>query len=235
MTRLKLITFDLDNTLWPVDQVILRAEAACQHWLGQHHPEAAAQLQPAMMRDIRNEMLAANPQYLNNLTAMRTDLLATGFRRAGYSEDDARKFARQAFDVFHEARNQVDLFPGALELLESLGDRYALGALSNGNADLRKAGLSDLFHFHHSAESVGKRKPAPDMFHAALKSADTQAHESLHVGDHPIEDIGAALDVGFDAIWANLLGLEWPSHRPNHPHQVTSLEELKQLIERMDQ
>lgn len=235
MARLKLITFDLDNTLWPVDRVIRRAEAACQEWLAKLHPDAAAQLQPAMMRDIRNELLTANPQYLNNLTALRTDLLESGFRRAGYSEHDARQFAQQAFDVFHEARNQVDLFPGALELLESLSDRYALGALSNGNADLRKAGLSDLFHFHHSAESVGKRKPAPDMFHAALESAGTGAHQSLHIGDHPVEDIGAALDVGFDAIWANLLGLEWPSQLPRHPHQVSSLEELQQLIEQLDQ
>ena len=73
------------------------------------------------------------------------------------------------------------------------------------------------------------------MFHAALKSAGAGAHQALHIGDHPEEDIRAALDTGFDAIWANLLGLEWPSHLPRHPHQVSSLTELRQLIERLDQ
>lgn len=234
MAKLKLITFDLDNTLWPVDEVIRRAEAACQQWLQAHHPDAAAQLQPAAMREIRNQLLQAHPGYLSNLTALRTALLAEGFRRAGYSEPDARRFAGQAFDVFHDARNQVTLFPGARALLERLGKRYAIGALSNGNADLNKAGLADLFHFHHCAESIGKRKPAPDMFHAALDSAGSAPHQALHIGDHPEEDIQAALAVGFDAVWANILGLEWPSHLPRHPHQISDLEALYQLIERLD-
>lgn len=234
MGKLKLITFDLDNTLWPVDEVIRRAEQACQQWLQTHHPDAAAQLQPAAMRGLRDDLLRSSPDYLNNLTALRTDLLSEGFRRAGYSEADARQFGQQAFEVFHQARNQVTLFPGALALLETLGDRYALGALSNGNADLGKAGLDGLFRFHHNAERIGRRKPAPDMFLAALDSAGVRAHEALHVGDHPHEDVGAALAVGFDAVWANLLDLSWPQHLPHHPHQVTHLDDLASLIDTLD-
>lgn len=234
MGKLKLITFDLDNTLWPVDEVIRRAEQACQQWLQASHPDAAAQLQPAAMRAIRDDLLRANPGYLNNLTALRTDLLSEGFRRAGYSETDARAFGQQAFEVFHQARNKVTLFPGAQALLERLGDRFALGALSNGNADLRQAGLDGLFHFHHNAERIGRRKPAPDMFLAALDSAGVHAHQALHVGDHPHEDIRAALDVGFDAIWANLLDLSWPRQLPHHPHQITHLDDLASMIDALD-
>ena len=41
MSTLKLITFDLDNTLWPVDEVIRKAEKACSDWIAERHPDAA--------------------------------------------------------------------------------------------------------------------------------------------------------------------------------------------------
>ena len=34
---IKLITFDLDNTLWDSDPVILSAEQACWDYLSQHY------------------------------------------------------------------------------------------------------------------------------------------------------------------------------------------------------
>ena len=44
MAALKLITFDLDNTLWPVDEVIRRAERRCAEWIAEKHPDAAASM-----------------------------------------------------------------------------------------------------------------------------------------------------------------------------------------------
>ena len=79
--------------------------------------------------------------------------------------------------MFHDARNRVTFFPGALEVLETLADSYTLGALSNGNADLKRIGIRELFGFHHSAESIGRRKPEPDMFRAALRSPRSLASE----------------------------------------------------------
>ena len=155
-------------------------------------------------------------------------------RDAGYPAQFAASAADDAFEVFHEARNEVVFFPGALELLSSLADTYLLGALSNGNADLKKIGIDDLFAFHHSAESVGRRKPAPDMFLAALKSAQTNPDRALHVGDHPLEDIHAARETGLHAIWANLLDTQWPSELPDHPHRIHNLHEITDLLPLID-
>ncbi len=41
MARLKLITFDLDNTLWPVDAVIRQAEQTTRDWLLERDPALA--------------------------------------------------------------------------------------------------------------------------------------------------------------------------------------------------
>lgn len=234
MPGLRLITFDLDNTLWPVDEVIRRAEEACSAWIEREHPDAAPCLTPEHVRDLRYRLSTENPRYLDNLTALRRDAMARGFEEAGYPRDEARRHATDAFHVFHEARNKVVFFPGALEILEVLADSYHLGALSNGNADLELIGIDHLFSFHHSAESVGRRKPAPDMFRAALASARVKPERALHVGDHPEEDVHAAREHGWQAIWANLLNLDWPDHIPEHPHRIHNLHELSDLVTLLD-
>ena len=151
MSRLKLITFDLDNTLWPVDEVIRRAEKACSDWIIDRHPEAAQALSAERVRAVRTALLRERPDYLDNLTALRQDAMARAFTEHGFSAGEARKIAEEAFLVFHRARNQVTFFPGALEVLEQLADSYQLGALTNGNADLQQIGIAGLFSFHHSA------------------------------------------------------------------------------------
>jgi HAD superfamily hydrolase (TIGR01509 family) len=234
MTGLRLITFDLDNTLWPVEEVIRRAEKQCGLWIADEHPEAAAVLTTEGTRAFLKELVSENPRYLDNLTALRIDAMTRGFQAAGYPKREAQQAARAAFDVFHEARNEVVFFPGALEILEKLAGSYELGALSNGNADLERIGIGDLFSFHHSAESVGRRKPAPDMFEAALRSAGAAPERALHVGDHPREDVAAARDHGWHAVWANLIDLDWPDDLAEHPHRIHNLHELNDLVTLLD-
>ena len=234
MAALKLITFDLDNTLWPVDEVIRRADRRCADWIAEHYPEAAAHMNRDTMLRIRDQLLHDKPGYVHNLTALRRDALAQGFREAGYCTNEAALLADKGFRVFHDARNEVVFFPGALEVLEMLADSYTLGALTNGNADLKKIGIHELFDFHHSAESIGRRKPEPDMFQAALKSAGARPDQAVHVGDHPEEDIHAARQQGFHAVWANLLDQTWPAHLDSHPHRIHNLHELADLLAMID-
>ncbi len=234
MTGIRLITFDLDNTLWPVDEVIRRAERACGEWIAEAHPEAAAVMSIERIRAIRDTLLAEHERYHHNFTALRRDAMRHGFREAGYGDGEATDGAEQALSVFLEARNRVVFFPGALEVLEALADSYTLGALSNGNADLARIGIDELFAFHHSAESVGRRKPEPDMFHAALETAGVRPEQALHVGDHPLEDVEAARRHGFHAIWANLLNLEWPEELVEHPHRIHNLHEITELLPLID-
>lgn len=232
--RVKLITFDLDNTLWPVDEVIRRAERQCQAWIADRYPDAAAVMTAVRVRELRDLLLKEKPGYVHNLTALRRDALARGFREAGYCTEEAGRLSAQAFEVFHDARNEVVFFPGAVEMLETLADSYMLGALTNGNADLRRVGLGDLFAFQHSSESIGRRKPERDMFDAALASAGVAASAAVHVGDHPLEDVDAARRHGFQAVWANLLDQKWPLDLPDHPHHIHNLHELGDLVTLLD-
>lgn len=234
MTKLKLITFDLDDTLWPMEEVIRQAEQVCSDWITERHPEAAHGLTADRIREIRDALIRQQPAYLNSMTALRRDAMKEAFQAVGYSRQEARQIAEDAFAVFHEARNHVSFFPGALDVLATLADSYTLGALSNGNADLKRVGIDHLFHFHHSAESVGRRKPAPDMFQAALDSAGVASHQAMHVGDHPHEDIDAARQHGFHTVWANLVDLSWPVELARPSHQIHNLHELPDLVPLFD-
>lgn len=232
---LKLICFDLDNTLWPVDPVIARAEAETWRWLATWAPDMAAALDVETLRAIRLDLLRTRPAYAHNLTALRRDAMALAFMQAGLAEPAARDLAQAALAVFLEHRNAVTFFPGALELLETLAGRYRLAALTNGNADLARIGADHLFDVVLSSESVGRAKPDPAMFRRALADTGVAAGEALHVGDHPEQDVLAARSHGLGAVWANPLRLPRPCALPDDVPAFEDFGELEQLLARHDE
>ncbi|MFP5441597.1 MAG: HAD family hydrolase [Gammaproteobacteria bacterium] len=230
---LQLLCFDLDNTLWPVEPVIARAEEESWRWLAQQVPEIAAQLDAEALRLRRLALYQARPEYIHNLTALRRDALRAAFVDAGMHEPEARLLAEGALAEFLAHRNRVEFFPGAREALESLAGRYRLAALSNGNADLARIGLDHLFDVVLSAEKVGRAKPDPAMFLRALRDTGTRADAALHIGDHPEQDVAAAREQGLRPVWANLLQLPRPPALPDDVPAFEYFHELEKLVDRL--
>lgn len=226
MPDVKLITFDLDNTLWDVDSVIRKAETSLRAWLLEEVPEVVARYSPEAMIELRTALLRENPRWRHNLSLLREELLYQAIRRSGYGEREARQHAADAFAVFLDARHEVEFFAGALEALAELARDFVLGALTNGNADIGKLNLDRYFSFGYSAASVGVGKPAPDIFHAALRHANASATETIHIGDHLVDDIHGANEVGIHTIWVNLKqeDLLQDSSAPTHTvHEVEQI------------
>ncbi|KAB7534760.1 HAD family hydrolase, partial [Verminephrobacter sp. Larva24] len=62
MARIRAISIDLDDTLWPIRPTIARAEAALLDWLGQHAPATAAALADGQaLRALGRQVLALRP------------------------------------------------------------------------------------------------------------------------------------------------------------------------------
>ncbi|MDA1075405.1 MAG: HAD-IA family hydrolase [Proteobacteria bacterium] len=203
MPRLKLITFDLDNTLWDVRLVIGRAEKTMRNWLAEHAPLMSTAYQDGTVDRARNALLREKPDIVHDLSQFRHQVLFRALQQCGYAEDIAQQHADTAFEIFYRARNDVVYFEGALETLAHLSQEYVLGALTNGNADIQMLGLQDVFSFHFSSASVGIGKPAPDMFHAALEHSGVAPSDAVHVGDSLTDDIHGASQVGMHSIWFN--------------------------------
>lgn len=226
---IKLLTFDLDNTLWDVESVIRGAERALRDWLLERAASVARDCPPARMMQLRTELVKAEPALAHNLSELRRRTLKAAFTDCGYPEAEADKLSQEAFDLFIHHRHQVVYYPDTHEVLDHLASRYQLIALSNGNADISRLGLDGYFSESFSAARVGASKPAPDMFHAALRHAGAKASQAVHIGDHPFDDIQAARDVGMHTIWIPHASHDGEPARASR--QVERLAELPSAIE----
>lgn len=223
------ITFDLDNTLWDVEPALIRAEEAQQGWLLQHRPGAVESFDHEALWEFKKSVWKRHPDLLHHVSQMRTQMIYELQVAAGYSEDESREGAQQAFAVFLHERHQVVLYEEALAILEQLSQRYTLGALTNGNADIYKTDAAEYFDFAFLAEEVGVSKPHPDMFEAAIKQAGVAATEIIHVGDDPEHDIRGAADIGMHTVWMNSRGKDWPGGK-TADREITGLQELPAAI-----
>jgi len=207
---IKLITFDLDNTLWDVNPVIRRADNILKQWMSETQPEVLDHYNTKTFALVKKKVSQEQPDSLHLPTPFRKHLLCHCYSQIGLDGIRLEQQVEDAFKVFHTARNEIEFYPGTIPLLRKLNEDFDLIALSNGNADLQMAGLGDYFRGHFSADSTGKPKPDPTMFLAALDHAGVAPKETIHIGDHQKEDVDAAQKLGFRTIWFNENGKQAP-------------------------
>lgn len=224
--KVRAICFDLDNTLWDVWPVIVRAEQKMYDFLAQRYPRVVAGMTVEMMRAAREQTAAAHPQMRHDFTFLRKQTLREHAREFGYAE----AMVEEAFEAFIRARNEVDLYPDVLPALDRLAARYRLFTASNGNADLGRIGIAHFFERTVAARHVGALKPDPAIFHKVIEGTDLQAHEVVYVGDDPLLDVEGARGAGMQAIWIDRQGGEWPPQIPPASYTVRSLTELVELL-----
>ena len=200
---IRVITFDLDNTLWDVSPALLRAEETQRAWMLEHRPGTLEDIDHETLLGVRQTVARENPQLLHHVSDMRRRVLYELQRHAGYCHADATAGAEAAFALFLQERHAVELYAEALDVIQSLHATYRLGALTNGNADIYKTDAGDYFDFAFLAEDIGASKPAPDMFHAAIERAGVRPREIAHVGDSLDHDVKGAKEVGLRAVWFN--------------------------------
>lgn len=224
--RIAAITLDLDDTLWPIAPVMERADHALHDWLLAHCPEVAQALPIPAMRALRDEVFASHPELGHDYTTMRLICLRRALLPHGYGEREVER----AFEAFYAARNDVVLYPEVGAALERLARRAPLVSLTNGNACLDRVGLAHLFRAQITARGFGAAKPDPGIFHAACALAGSAPPDTLHVGDHPEQDVLGALGAGLQAAWLDRHGSGW-TLGGTPPRTFTCLRELADFVE----
>ena len=225
--KIRAISLDLDDTLWPIWPAIERAEKALHLWLTDHAPMAAALFSSAgALREIREHMVTTRPDLKHDMSALRRESIRLALYRAG--EDPL--LAETAFEAFYAERQRVTLFDDALPTLEFLAARYPLVSLSNGNADLARIGLDRFFRASIHAREFGVGKPDPRIFLAAAGALEVEPEHVLHVGDDATLDALGALNAGMQAAWLNRGDHPWPHTQEPHV-TLFALDELPGLLE----
>lgn len=130
--------------------------------------------------------------------------------------------------------NWSDIRPGTREALLRLAKRYRLAVISNADgkiADvLERCGIADCFESITDSGIVGKEKPHPSIFEAALKSMSVAARESLYIGDVYSVDYLGATRAGMQGVLFDVAG----AYENHGVRRVESLDDLEIVLETLE-
>jgi putative hydrolase of the HAD superfamily len=142
-----------------------------------------------------------------------------------------REHADRAHDLtFLRHTVLMEVATAAVPALLALRERFTLIALTNGNADLEKIGISGLFDAHINAAMAGAAKPERPIFDAAVEAGGAGPEQTLHVGDHPFYDVHGAREAGLRTVWVNRGGVEWPDEYAPPDVEVQHFGELAEIF-----
>ncbi len=132
-----------------------------------------------------------------------------------------------------------DFYPGIEQFLADARKHFTLVVITNGPEfsqvpKVERVKLTE--HVDHViiGGQEPEQKPAVSIFNKALKLANCEAHEAIHVGDSLAADIAGAHNSGITSVWIQHqqpldaeLGLN-PHHTLVHPSEIPALiNELK--------
>ena len=150
---------------------------------------------------------------------------------AGLESEDAEINAELMLQKFIEIRSELMVPDESIKLLKHLKKKYPLVAITNGNVDIEKIGISHLFDVYLRATENLRAKPAPDLFMEAATRLNIDVTNILHVGDDPVTDILGAKMANSMSCLVNISTHDpWPFVKVLPDIEVKSLDELECLL-----
>lgn len=235
MARVEGVLFDYGRTLvtftYP-SQDLLRV-------LHDFRPRLEAALGvPAPQADtILHEVLLPLEDYINTMSEDEVDYMDVyreTWRRAGMRLPD--QLLHEILDAEQRCWDEaVEVDPAALEVLAWLGARgIRRGVCSNApfppammRRQVQSNGIAELVDAVVFSSEVGRRKPAPELYRAALEAIGTGPAATLFVGDRVREDYEGPRALGMRALIVT-------AHAEDEPRDgvptIASLAELPAML-----
>jgi putative hydrolase of the HAD superfamily len=231
LTGIKIVFFDLDDTLcayWEASKKALIDTFEAHTLPGRSASEMMTTWADAF-RDFVPTLKKTGwyETYLKNGEVTRTEQMRLMLRRFGL-EDDA--MAQRLSDSYGKKRNDnLALFDESMEVLESLFQRFPLGLVTNGPADVQREeietlGIGHFFKHVYIEGEMGRGKPLPEVFEQIRQDVGFQPHEILFVGNSYHHDVKPGIAAGWHTIWVRKESDVPPSSSAAIPEQL-SLEE----------
>lgn len=201
--RVKVISFDLDDTIFESEPVLKRANEKLDAYLSDVEGLHPARLAPKLSW---KQASLRDPHKAHDVTHVRRIILHAQTKPA-VSDFEARDaLVDRAMEHFltHRADVAEHVYPEVYATLEALRDTHSLGlgSITNGNAQVHRIPeLAEFFRVTVSATTAGAAKPSslPFAEFFALAQAEygvTSPDEILHVGDNFHADVVGASDFG---------------------------------------
>lgn len=132
--NIKMITFDLDDTLWDNYPVITKAEIDTRKWI----EDRVGKVHWGDLNNflkLREDLIKKNPCIAWDISMLRKEIFREKLSHIK-SKKLKDKIVNDAFEIFISKRHEIKLFDGVESSLKKLSKKYILGALTNGNADI---------------------------------------------------------------------------------------------------
>lgn len=198
------VLFDYGLTL--VTFEFPRAELLCvleqaRPWLGPGAPDAET-----LMREVL-EPLEDDLETYGEDEVDYMEVYARAWRRAGL--DPPRDVLLRVLDLEQRCWDRaVRLAPDALETLGRLRARGLRTAVASNapfppesmHRQVRASGIADHVDAVVFSSEIGRRKPAPELYLAALDRIGAAPADALYVGDRVVEDHDGPVRLGMRAV-----------------------------------
>ncbi|SDL87209.1 putative hydrolase of the HAD superfamily [Modicisalibacter muralis] len=240
------LTFDLDDTLWDNRPVMEHAEQGHYTWLDD---ALASELDASIVEQLRDDlgrygerfpldayverrlaMARRHPLRRGDFTWLRERALVELLEEFGLPRSAAFLWAAAAIERFLALRHELTPYAEVVDLLEALCPRYALAAITNGNADLERLELASHFPVVIAAGELLAPKPDARPFLAALARLGSTPARAMHVGDSWQEDVLPALRLGMRVAWIDKHD-ERPSALPAGVYRLAHIRDLPALLD----
>lgn len=227
---IRLLSFDLDDTLWPVMPTLWRAEGLMLEWMQANVPAVAMQHDVDSLLEHSIAFRNDHPEIAHCVTRLRLGSL----RHLSEIHDHPDDWVEEAFAVFFSARQQVELYDDVGVTLDRLAGDYRMAGITNGNADIGLTGVDRWLEFCVSPEHLGVAKPDPGIFDELVRRAGVDKQEIVHIGDDPTSDVLGAGRVGIRTVWLNRKRVSWPHSEMAADEEIHDLHGLLEALSSLE-
>ena len=127
-----------------------------------------------------------------------------------------------------------ELYPGALDLLETVRPTAQTALVTNGIGEVQRAriarlGLSPFFDAVSISGELGVAKPSPEIFdHTFGELPEAARKGAVMIGDSLTSDVAGGIAAGIDTVWFNRHGVDSGDVEPTY--EVSSIEEIAGML-----
>ena len=194
-SQIKLISFDLDNTLYDNAPVIQLAEQKSKEYLATEFKKQNQVFEYQSFTEYRNQLVLSEknlgddqPSKYENLSNLRQHVLVRFCNKL----ENGLTIATKAFELFIDYRNKIVIEAKVSELLKRISKQYIIVSVTNGNCDANLLSIGEIFQKNYSPVAGYRAKPNPQMLNQIFEDFDLNPSQVLHIGDRDDSDGQAA-------------------------------------------
>jgi HAD superfamily hydrolase (TIGR01549 family) len=203
---IEVVFFDLDDTIIAPGNAPRMGEEASLNVLRKTHKRLDSSLIDEKYAELSKEMLKES-QSGRKLLADIYDRKTRFSRLLDKLGVPDHSLAEHMAEVYWKVRmTNTRLNEGASRVLKELSEVFPLGVVTNGPTKWQETklvvlGVRSYIKYFVDSETVGYRKPQPEIFTYALEKAGVEANKALMVGDSLEDDVEGAKRVGMRTVW----------------------------------